>query len=140
MNDKFKEEKVRNFYYLLAYAFEYKNINFYEEELFGTEKFNNICDLFSIVIYKCMENIIREGLYSEYVNIIEETRFIKGRVDIVNTISKNFLKTKGKAICDYDNYTTNNILNQIVKTTIIYLIKSDIINENRRNLKKYLML
>ena len=41
MNDKFKEEKVRNFYYLLAYAFEYKNINFYEEELFGTEKFKS---------------------------------------------------------------------------------------------------
>lgn len=136
MDNIFKEEKVRNFYYLLAYAFEYENITFKEKEMFGTEKFNNICDLFSIVIYKCMEKIIREGLYSEYVNFTEKTEFIKGRIDIVNTIRQNTLKTKRKVICNYDDYTTNNLLNKIVKTTINYLLKSDLIKENRKNLKK----
>ena len=136
LNNRFEEEKVRNFYYLLAYAFDDKNIYFEKKDLFGTERFNNIYDLFSIIICKCMNQIIKEGLYSEYLNYVEQMGVIKGRVDILNTIRYNTLKTKNQVICNFDNYTTNNILNQIIKTTIFYLLKCDIMNFNRINLKK----
>lgn len=134
--DRFREEKVRNFYYLLAYAFEYKNISFEKKELFGTEKFYNICDLFSVVIFECMKEIMQKGLYGEYINLVEKTQFIKGRIDIRNTICFNTLRTQRKVICNYDEYTINNLYNQIIKTTIKYILKTDIMNDNRVNLKK----
>lgn len=134
--NRFREEKVRNFYYLLAYAFEYKNISFGKKEIFGTEKFYNISDLFSVVIYECMKRIMQKGLYGEYINVVEKTQFIKGRIDVKNTIYHNTLKNQRKVICNYDEYTTNNLFNQIIKTTIKYLLKTDIMNDNRINLKK----
>lgn len=129
--NRYDEEKVRNFYYLLAYAFEEDNIHFEEKDVFGTEKFNNIYDLFSIVLYIRMSRIIKEGLYNEYINNTEKTQFIKGRVDIVDTMRYNILKTQSKVICKYDDYSTNNLLNRIVKTTIFNLLKMDIIDTNK---------
>ena len=136
LDNRFEEKKIRNFYYLLAYAFDTEHIFFEIIDMFGNEKFNNIYDLFSIIICKCMNQIIKEGLYSEYINCNEQLGVIKGRVDILNTIRNCTLQTKNQVICNYDNYTTNNMLNKIIKTTIFYLLKFDIMKYNRINLKK----
>ena len=63
-----EEEKVRNFYYLLAYAFNEEKIHFNDEQLAGTEKFENIYDLFSVVIYIKMNEIIKKGIFGEYIS------------------------------------------------------------------------
>ena len=100
-----EEEKVRNFYYLLAYAFNEEKIHFNDEQLAGTEKFENIYDLFSVVIYIKMNEIIKKGIYGEYISFTEDIPFVKGRLDIVKTIRKNILKTKNQVICTYDDYS-----------------------------------
>lgn len=131
-----EEEKVRNFYYLLAYAFNEEKIHFNDEQLAGTEKFENIYDLFSVVIYIKMNEIIKKGIYGEYISFTEDIPFVKGRLDIVKTIRKNILKTKNQVTCTYDDYSINNMLNQIVKTTVYKMLQMNISRENRTRLTK----
>ena len=134
--NRYKDEKVKNFYYLLAYAFDDEKVDFKNIESFGTEHFNNIYDLFSVVLYIRMNRILKEGLYGEYVDFREKTQYVKGRININYTIKKNTLNTQNKVICDYDDYSINNLLNQIVKTTIYNMLKQDILESNKFRLRK----
>ena len=131
-----QENKVRNFYYLLAYAFDYDKIFWEEEKEFGTENFKNMYDLFSILIYMYTREILKQGLYSEYISYNEPLHYIKGKIDIKSTIRFHTLKTKNMLVCDYDEYSVNNRLNQIVKTTIYYLLKMDVIKQVKDKLRK----
>ena len=56
--NRFEEVKVRNFYYLLAYAFNDEKIYFEDNEKFGSEAMENIYDLFSIVLYIRLKKIL----------------------------------------------------------------------------------
>ena len=134
--NRFEEVKVRNFYYLLAYAFNDEKIYFEDNEKFGSEAMENIYDLFSIVLYIRLKKILQQGTYNEYVEYNEDLPYIKGRIDILNTIRSNSLKMKNRVICNYEDYSENNLINKIIKTTIYYLLNCDIMKNNRIRLKK----
>lgn len=134
--DRFKEIKVRNLYYLLAYAFNDEKIQFEDDENFSSEKMKNIYDLFAIVLYIRLKELLQEGSYNEYVGYNEDLPYIKGRVDILNTIRTSSLKTKNRVICNFEDYSENNLINKIIKTTIRYLLNCDIINRNRMRLRQ----
>ena len=136
MKNKIEETKVRNLYYLLAYAFNDEKIYFEDNKKFGTEKMSNIYDLFSVVLFIRLKELLKQGMYNEYVEYNEKLSYIKGRVDILNTIRTQSLKTKNKVICDFEEYSSNNIINKIIKTTIRYLLNCDILKENRIRLRK----
>ena len=136
---KLEETKVRNLYYLLAYAFDDEKIYFEDNKKFGTEKMSNIYDLFSVVLFIRLKELLKQGMYNEYVEYNEELPYIKGRIDILNTVRMQSLKTKNKVICDFEEYSSNNIINKIIKTTIRYLLNCDILKENRIRLRKYIM-
>ena len=136
MKDNRKDERISNFYYLLAYAFDDEKIHFKEHQNFETEKFTTIYDSFAIVIDMRMKEIMQAGLYKQYISYNEELSAIKGRIDIIKTIRKNTLKTKQKIICNYDDYSENNLLNQIVKTTIYMLLKMRLMEQNMRKLRR----
>ena len=138
--DRFEEEKVRNFYYLLAYAFDDDRIKFYDNEEFGLEKMNDIYDLFSIVLFIRLKEVMQEGMYCEYINYHEDLPYIKGRIDLLNTYRTNLLKTKNRIICDFEDYSENNFINQIIKTTLRALLNYDIIEENKIRLRKIYQL
>ena len=136
LNNRYNEEKIKNFYYLLAYAFEEDKISFDTNQKFGNEKFENIYDLFSIILNIKVSNLIKEGLYGQYININDKIDYVKGRINIIDTTKYNTIKTYNKVICNYDEYSSNNILNQIIKTTIHTLLKKDILYSNKIKLKK----
>ena len=134
--DRFEEIKVKNFYYLLAYAFNDEKIYFNDDEKFGAEQMKNIYDLFSIVLYIRLKELLQKGIYCEYVGFNKELPYIKGRVDILNTVRSNSLKLRNKVICNFDDYSENNIINQIIKRTIYQLLNCNIMNINRIKLTK----
>lgn len=136
MRDRNKETKVRNFFYLLAYAFEYDKLKFKEQKMFDTEEFKNIYDFFSVLLCTCIEDILKEGAYNEYINYNEELNCIKGRIDVVSTIRTNIMRTENKVICNYDEYSINNLLNQIIKTTLFYLLKTNVVDSIKISLRQ----
>ncbi|WP_282155898.1 5-methylcytosine-specific restriction endonuclease system specificity protein McrC [Cytobacillus gottheilii] len=112
---------VRNIYYLLCYAW-----NVLEQSdhiLVGSEKFDNIYNLFARIYINGSSNLIKRGLSRNYIREHEEVSTLKGKVEIADSIKKQTLRN-GRMVCQYDNFSANIKLNQIIKATINILLKS----------------
>ena len=128
--------RIKNIYYMLSYAFRVLNNKGYNKV--GTEDFENTPELFSEILIIAMNKQIKQGLFKEYVEINETTSSIKGKINITESInSQSFLKKQLN--CTYDEFSINSSLNQIIKTTIHYLLKSDISKDRKKKLRNILL-
>ena len=116
--------RIYNIYYMLAYAFDDSKMNNVEEAKVNAEKFNHIYDLFAFMLSNITGRLIKRGLFKNYINEADELNTIKGKINITESIKKNTFTNK-KLVCEYDDYSENNYLNQIIKTTIYYLLSSN---------------
>ncbi len=116
--------RIYNIYYMLAYAFDDSKMNNIEETKVTTEKFNHIYDLFAFMLSNITGRLIKRGLFKNYINESDELNTIKGKINLTESIKKNTFINK-KLVCEYDNYSENNYLNQIIKTTMFYLLSSN---------------
>ena len=125
--------KIKNIYYMLSYAFQTLKENKYKS--CQTEAFENIGDLFAEILIKGITSELKKGLGKEYITTQKQLTNPKGKFNITESI-KNSAIQKKQIICEFDELTTNSYLNQIVKTTCILLLKSDISKVRKKNLKR----
>ena len=118
------DNKVKNIYYMLCYSFYGEQLNEKDESSLGEEAFENIYNLFSLLLCLILKKQIKKGLHKEYINVDDELSTIRGKIDLNKTINNNSLVRK-KIYCDFDEYSENCLLNQIIKTTMFYLLKSN---------------
>lgn len=131
-----KNIPVKNIYYMLSYAFSaLKNDKYINME---TEKFDNIYDLFSEIIAKATNLLIKRGLGRNYISLNEITTLPHGKIDVSSSIKSNLI-VQHKLNCEYDDYLSDIYMNQIIKTTISLLIKQDIDSKIKKDLKIILM-
>jgi len=128
---------IKNIYYMLTYAFQILRQNNYKE--ITTEDFENIHDMFACILGKGVAKQLKQGLYKEYVEKTENLYTIRGKLNLPRTIS-NQMKQKQMLTCEFDELSENNLLNQIIKTTLIILIKHTSVKAERKaTLKKELL-
>lgn len=132
------DNKVKNIYYMLCYSFYGEQLNQKEEAELGSEAFENIYNLFALLLCLILKKQIKKGLHREYINVSDEIGKVKGRINLNETINKNSL-VKKKLVCDFDEYDEDCLLNQVIKTTLVYLIKSNKIGNNTKNSLKQLL-
>lgn len=131
-----RDYRVSNIYYMLAYAFDNNNLIEKENKNINVEEFDNVYNLLSVILCILLNRLIKRGIAKEYVEVTNETLLIKGKINITQTL-KNRAKGKINVICEYDEFSSNNYLNSIIKTTVFYLIKSSKIDkETKKVLKK----
>lgn len=126
------DNKVKNIYYMLCYSFYGEQLNEKDEAELGSEAFDNIYNLFSLLLCLILKKQVKKGLHREYVSTIDEIGTIKGRININQTINNNSL-VKKRTTCDFDEYNENCLLNKIIKTTLFYLIKSNKIGSETKD-------
>ena len=121
---------------MLSYAF--YNLNEDNYNRIQTEEFENTADLFSEILAIGVAKQIKQGLVKDYIDVKETTSSIRGKIEITESInSQSFLKKQ--LTCTYDEFSVNCSLNQILKSTMNLLLKSDISRKNKKKLKKLLM-
>ena len=118
------DNKVRNIYYMLCYSFYGEQLNKKSESMLGEEAFENIYNLFSMLLCLILKNQLKKGIYKEYVNIEDEMLKIRGKINIDKTLNNNLLIRK-KIYCSFDDFNENCLLNKVIKTTLYYLLKSN---------------
>src|SRR5699024_10123359 len=126
---------IRNIYYMVLYAWDkVENLsNKAEKEIEELESLNDvIIDLFLIEV----SQIVRKGISKDYINVIDQSKFIKGKIDI--TESLRF--TGANFVCHFDEYTDNINLNQIIKTILIRMINFVEIKEEYKKKARTLLL
>lgn len=122
---------------MLSYAFTTLNQGGYEDV--ATEKFENMHNLFAAILSKGIGRQLKQGLYREYVNRKEDMPVLKGKIDMQGTV-KNRLARKRVVSCEYDELSENNLLNQILKTTVMLLLRHpDVEVEYKSDLKKEML-
>ncbi|HIR49485.1 MAG TPA: 5-methylcytosine-specific restriction endonuclease system specificity protein McrC [Candidatus Faecimonas gallistercoris] len=131
-----KDYRISNIYYMLAYAFRFDKLIPKSTDSGGVEEFDNIYDLFSVMLYKMISLLIKRGFYKDYETTIEISSLAKGKIKIDQSIKQNTLISQ-KLVCEFDDFSDNINLNQIIKTTLFYLIKSEKLKkENKKKIKK----
>ncbi len=121
--------KINNVYYMLAYS--YKTLNPKDKKYYAEEKFDNIYDLFAVMIDQCVNRQIRRGLVKEYITKNDNLKSLRGKIKISESIKKNTKRTNS-LICEFDEYSINSYFNRIVKTAMLYLVKSNNIKDNKK--------
>lgn len=128
---------IKNIYYMLAYAYQSLQQENYKD--IATEKFDNVHNLLAAILAKGVALQLKQGLYREYVNHQDNLMLLRGKINIHGSI-KNKIMRKQLLTCDYDLLSENNLLNQIIKTTIVLLIRLANVKEKYKNeLRKELL-
>lgn len=128
---------VKNIYWMLAYAF--RNVNIGELKQMTSEEFDNIYDLFCVMLTQGISKQIKRGLNKDYIIHSKKISGVKGRILLTESVKNNSF-VENKLICEYDEYSENCYLNRIIKTAGMYIIKSNKVSDQSKinNLKKVL--
>ena len=122
---------------MLTYAFQVLKQTNYEN--IASEEFDKIEDLFAAILAKGISQQLKQGLHKEYISKQENLPLLRGKLEINGTI-KNRIQQKQVLSCEFDELSVNNIYNQILKTTVHYLIKnSNVSTERKQELRKVML-
>lgn len=128
---------IRNIYYMLSYAFTPLRQGGFENV--EKEKFENIHNLFAALLAKGIGRQLKQGLCREYVDRTESLVTLRGKIDINGTI-KNKLARQKVISCEFDELSENNLLNQIIKTTVMLLLRQKNVGPDyKSDLKKEML-
>ena len=122
---------------MLSYAFtnlrqgDYKNI--------AGEQFDNLHNLLAVILASGISRQLKQGLYREYINRKDNLTTVRGKINITDSI-KNFVAGRRILNCEYDKLSENNLLNQILKTTSMLLLRrGDVDDKHKAALKKAML-
>ena len=134
-NDIFQIPTI-NMYYMLAYGYdvltegEFKHVEICQED--------TMHDLLAEILIKGITGQMMKGACKEYVPCEDAAYMLKGKLDINMSIR---LKSQMdmKLYCQYDEFSEDNIFNQILKATAISLMKRGKITSTRKKHLKRLL-
>lgn len=128
---------IHNIYYMLSYAFQslrqdgYRNVS--------VESFDEIYDLFAMILSKGIATQLKQGLYREYIDQKDDLKVLRGKIDIQQSM-RNVSMHRQVLTCEYDELSENVLLNQIIKSTATLLLRSGKVKrEYKQSLKKELL-
>ncbi len=128
---------IKNIYYMLSYAFTTLNQSNFEDV--ATEEFEDMHNLFAAILAKGIGQQLKQGLYREYLNRRENMAVMRGKIDILGTIKSKIARQQILS-CEYDDLSENNLLNQIIKTTVMFLLHYSKVDAEYKNALKKEML
>ena len=98
---------------LIDYAYELKDEDIVETELQFTSEYNLPLESLIRALVSQSKKLIKMGLVKSYVNIQENVPFLRGKLLLTQQI-QNDVSLNLKFGCEYDEYSSNIIENQII--------------------------
>jgi 5-methylcytosine-specific restriction enzyme subunit McrC len=122
---------------MLSYAFRVLNQSNFED--IATEEFDNLHNLFAAILAKGIGQQLKQGLYREYLDKRENMAVMRGKIDVSGTI-RNKITRNHVLSCEYDDLSENNLLNQILKTTAMIILRHAKVDAEYKDVLKKEML
>ncbi|WP_165886949.1 5-methylcytosine restriction system specificity protein McrC [Scopulibacillus darangshiensis] len=110
-----KQVPVKNFYYMLMYAFRYPLDQF--QEVIQTKEPTSPIDLWAMLFNREVGRLIRQGLVKEYQPVKEETGTIRGKIQFPESIQHQSFY-RAKMVCEWDEMDANVTANRVLKSTL----------------------
>ena len=102
------------------------------------DDFTSSADLFARVFDNVLGILIKRGLDKNYIEKNEKIRGIKGKIDFNRTI-KSLSHLDRKFYCEFDEFSSDIISNQIIKATLKVLLRSKVNKELKKSLKRKIL-
>lgn len=128
---------IKNVYYMLAYAF--RGLNSAQFKDVEAEEFDHIHDLFAAIMSKGIARQLKQGLCRGYLVQNGDLVALRGKIDLHGT-TRLRLSHSRRIACEYDELSENVQLNQIVKSTVLILIRHGGVKPSHRGALKKLLL
>lgn len=120
---------------MLSYAFHVLNEQGYKDV--ATERFQNVAELCAAILAKGVAIQLKRGLEREYLEQTEPLSSPRGRIEITETL-RTMEPFRKRLTCVYDDFSVNSRMNQIVKSTMTLLLRSDVSQPRKKELKRTL--
>ncbi len=134
MSVKQTQIPIKNLFYMLCYAWNVLSIK--DEIAVGLEKYDNIYNLLGRVFSHGIGKLIRSGFHKSYIQKEEELSTLRGKINVQESINRLSIQRK-KLICSYDEYSSDDIFNQILNYTIVALLRNSNVDASiKKDLKK----
>ena len=127
---------IQNIYYMLSYAFKVLRDNGYKS--MATEEFNNMAEMMAQILLRGISLRLKRGLEKEYLSQTQALSFVRGKIDIADSIKTQSIR-KRQLVCIYDDFSVNNRMNQIIKSTLEILLKADIGKNRKKEIRKLMV-
>lgn len=128
--------RVRNLYYMLAYAFSALSEQGYRAV--ATEDFDNAAELCAAILERGVSLQLRRGLGQEYVSRSEARSCLRGKVEVTESVKSQALLRR-QMVCSFDEFSVDTTMNRIIKATLALLVRSDISRARKKSLKKLMV-
>ncbi|WP_129407840.1 5-methylcytosine restriction system specificity protein McrC [Marinitoga lauensis] len=117
-------ELYNNIFYMLLYAWERIDLKLLDKINVAKEDYDNFPTFLVWILSNLLSKLIKKGLEKNYDTFVDDLSFSRGKIMIKNTMN-NMLRKKLKLNCQYDILNSNTLNNQIIKTTLYLLLKSE---------------
>lgn len=101
-------------------------------------KKNNLLEVFISKFLNESDMIIKRGLKSSYVTVQSNEKFLKGKLLMTQQLRRNIVN-QSYFFNEYDEFMTNSAENQLIRTTLEYLLKNSRDNNNLRIIREQLV-
>ncbi|MFW5721490.1 MAG: 5-methylcytosine restriction system specificity protein McrC, partial [Bacteroidota bacterium] len=124
------EIPIQNIYFLLCYAWDKLD----EKDMvnINASDFNELIDLFAKVLINGTSFLLKRGLDRDYKLKEDVVSGVKGKMNLSNTLKNNLLLHK-KTSCEFDEFDYDVLHNQIVKTTLDKLLRTEKLDEGLKH-------
>ena len=124
---------IRNIYFLLSYAWKYYKPS--DIKKIDKKDFSNDTEFFAEIFDLTISKYVKTGLHRDYIKKAEKIKTIKGKVDFNLTLKTLGFRSK-QIDCIYDEFSSNNSINQLIFSTIHTVLKSKISDNQKKSIKK----
>ena len=120
---------VKNLFYLLSYVWD---VNWeLEWTAINADQSADALNLLTKILTISTDRLIKRGLDRGYKDVSEEIFGVRGRIDIARTVKRNGF-ANSKLTCNFEELSHSVIHNQIIKTTLLNLSKTEGLDKNLR--------
>ena len=98
----------------------------------STENIDTLPDLLASVLARGVQKCLKDGLDRGYREQLEECAVVRGRLDVETSVRRLLLR-QGRAACHVDDLTSDILVNQIVKTTMLQLTRAPSLSSELRH-------
>ena len=127
---------IKNIYHMLSYAFQTLQSQGYKK--LETEEFSSAADLLAAILTRGVELQLKQGLGRAYIEETEPLKALRGRIRLTESM-KAMSMQRGQMICTYEVFSEDSILNRIIKSTLLLLLRAQISKERKNKIKKLLV-
>ena len=96
---------------------------------------NTILESFIELFSEKLMNLNKKGLPKSYVAREEDLPKLRGSLNIIQQFTKNAVYPS-RLSCRFDEFTTNNTINQLIKATIKHIYQLTSVQKNKQQLRK----